>query len=82
MADVLNVNPAYFSTLFKKKTGVSFIQYLTNYRIKKAMNLLRTTGSSVEEVSEQVGYPNANYFVKVFKKTVGMNVSEFKRNGT
>lgn len=82
MADVLNVNPAYFSTLFKKKTGVSFVQYLTNYRIKKAMNLLRTTGSSVEEISERVGYPNANYFVKVFKKTVGMNVSEFKRNGT
>ena len=82
MSEVLNVNPAYFSTLFKKKTGVTFIQYLTNYRIKKAMNLLRTTGSSVEEISEQVGYPNANYFVKVFKKTVGMNVSEFKRNGT
>lgn len=81
LADVLNVNPVYLSTLFKKKTGIAYIQYLTNYRIKKAVELLRTTNYSVEEIAEEVGYANANYFVKVFKKTMGMTVSDFRKKG-
>ncbi len=80
VAELLNVNPSYFSSLFKRKTGTSFIAYLTNYRINVAVKLLRTTNESVEEIAYQVGYPNANYFIKVFKKTVGMTVSDFKKS--
>lgn len=80
VAELLNVNPSYFSSLFKRKTGTSFVAYLTNYRINMAVKLLRTTNQSVEEIACQVGYPNANYFVKVFKKTVGMTVSDFKKS--
>ena len=81
LADMLNMNPGYLSSLFKKKTGISFVQYLTNYRMKKAVEMLRTTENSVEEIAEKVGYQNANYFIKVFKKTVGMTISEFRKNG-
>ena len=81
MSEILNVNPAYFSTLFKKKTGSSFIQYLTAFRMKKAIELLRTTDYSVEKIAEEVGYSNPNYFVKVFKKQMGKTISDFRKNG-
>jgi len=68
----------YFSQRFSQETGMTFLEYLTNVRIEKAKELLRNADRSTEEIAGLVGYVNANYFVKVFKKTTGLTLSEFK----
>ncbi|MEC0304165.1 helix-turn-helix domain-containing protein, partial [Terribacillus saccharophilus] len=56
------------------------IQYLTKIRVKKAADLLLATKKSVNEIALQVGYSNANYFNKVFRKAVGMSAGKFRKS--
>lgn len=74
----LNISPYYFSKLFKKRTGSTFIEYLTNIRIEKAKQLLRNSSKSMKEICMEVGYSDANYFSRTFKKNVGVTPSEYK----
>ncbi|MCR5291730.1 MAG: response regulator [Eubacterium sp.] len=78
VAKELQISPYYFSKLFKKRTGVNFIEYLTNLRIEKAKNLLRNSQKSIKEICVEVGYSDANYFSRTFKKNVGVTPSEYK----
>lgn len=75
---LVNLNIHYFSHRFSQDMGVTFLEYVTQIRIRKSMQLIRKFQLSAEEAASRVGYPNANYFVKVFKKVTGMTVSEFK----
>ncbi|SEF78442.1 two-component system, response regulator YesN [Eubacterium ruminantium] len=74
----LQISPYYFSKLFKKRTGSTFIEYLTNMRMEKAKELLRNTAKSMKEICLEVGYADANYFSRTFKKNVGVTPSEYK----
>lgn len=74
----LNVSQAYFSTLFKKETGQSFISYLTALRMEKALELLAVTDQKTYQIAEAVGYADANYFSYVFKKQFGLSPSKYK----
>ena len=74
----LQISPYYFSKLFKKRTGSNFIEYLTNVRIERAKELLRNTNKSMKEICLEVGYSDANYFSRTFKKNVGVTPSEYK----
>jgi two-component system response regulator YesN len=74
----IHVSPAYFSRLFQKETGITFIDYLTKYRINKAQYLLLHTDMRTYEIAEKVGYKNSKYFLKVFKKWVGTTPGEFR----
>ncbi len=74
----LMISPYYFSKLFKKRTGSTFIEYLTNLRMEKAKELLRNTSKSMKEICAEVGYSDANYFSRTFKKNVGVTPSEYK----
>lgn len=80
VAEELKVNPSYLSRAFKKETGENFVDYLTNIRMKKAKELLKATELSVHEVALHVGYPNQQYFSKVFKKLCNITPTEFKIN--
>ncbi|NRG35085.1 helix-turn-helix domain-containing protein, partial [Niallia circulans] len=64
---------------FKKVLGITPIQYLTNIRIIKGAELLYQTKYSIEDISVQVGFANANYFTKVFRKSTGITPGEFRK---
>ena len=74
----LNVSPAYFSTIFKKEVGMSFVAYLTNVRLEHAVELLRTTEDKTYIIAAQVGYTEPNYFSYVFKKQYGISPSRYR----
>lgn len=79
IAQIVYMNPTYFSTLFKKETGENFSDYLTNARIEKARELLKCMDLSIQQVGEMVGYENARYFSKVFVKVVGISPSDYRK---
>lgn len=74
----LGVSSAYFSTVFKKETGKTFIQYLTDYRMEAAVELLMNTDDKTYIIAEKIGYSDPNYFSYVFKKKYGVSPSKYK----
>ena len=74
----LNVTAAYFSTIFKKEVGMSFVAYLTKIRLEHAVELLRTTEDKTYVIAEAVGYTEPNYFSYVFKKQYGISPSKYR----
>lgn len=79
LSGLLNLSPTYLSALFKAETTVTVSQYLTNMRIKEAKRLLLVTQDSIAQISAQIGYHDEKYFMRVFKKEVGLTVGEFRR---
>ena len=75
----IGFNPAYFSTLFKKETGINFLEYVMEIRVQKAQNLLISTNSSLMEISTKVGYADFKYFSKIFKRITGLKPTEYRR---
>ena len=75
----LNVTPNYFSTLFRKKTGDTFIAYLTKLRMEKAKWLLENTDEKAYMIAGMVGYDEPNYFSYVFKKAYGISPSKYRQ---
>lgn len=78
IAQHLGLSEGHLSHLFKKETDYTLLNYLTRYRIHKAMELLRDCRAKVYEVAEQVGYKDITYFSATFKKLVGMSPSEYQ----
>jgi two-component system response regulator YesN len=79
LADHVHLAPTYLSSLFKKETGKTISEYLTEIRIEKSAELLIQPQAKLFEVADQSGYYDANYFSKVFKKIKGMTPSQFRR---
>lgn len=73
----LGVSSAYFSNVFKKETGKSFTNFLTDIRMSKAVTLL-DEDEKTYVVAEKVGYSDPNYFSYVFKKQFGISPSKYK----
>lgn len=80
VAKTLNLNPSYFSTIFKQYTGISYTDYLTNVRINLGKDLLRDTEYKVYEISKMLGYQNDYYFNRIFKKLTGITPLEYKNS--
>lgn len=78
IANYVNISPSYFSSIFSQETGETFIDYLTKIRIKKAMELLKTTTQKCSEIGYSIGYNNPHYFSYLFKKIVGVTPKEFR----
>lgn len=76
----LNVSSTYFSTIFKRETGMSFVMYLTKIRMEQALHLLNTTEDKTYIISDKVGYVEPNYFSYVFKKEFGISPSKYRVN--
>lgn len=72
------LSPSYVCTLFKTETGQTLNQYLNDYRIRMAKNLLADPRFKITDISSKVGYSDGNYFSKAFKKAVGLSPSEYR----
>ena len=79
VANELNINYSYASTVFKKFTGSSFTDYLTRYRLAKAAELLENTNCYIYEVAGKVGFAEDNKnFYRLFKQTYGLTPSQYR----
>jgi YesN/AraC family two-component response regulator len=76
IADALGYSEAYFCKIFKQYFDKNFVTYLSEYRIRKASELLKNSAVSIKEIGKAVGYPDSNYFAKVFKRVTGKSPSE------
>lgn len=74
----LHMSPAYFSTMFKKVTGKTYVAYLTEVRLNKAVELLNETNDKTYVIARKVGYQEQNYFSYVFKKKFGVSPTKFR----
>lgn len=81
VCDYLNISSCYFSTVFKKETGTTLINYLTDVRMEKAKELLKSTDDKTYVIAEKVGYAEPNYFSYVFKKKFQVSPSVYRTNG-
>lgn len=64
--------------LFRELTGSSFAQYVKNYRLEMAARKLRTTGSRVGEIAEEVGFHNLSYFTRAFEAKYHMTPGSYR----
>lgn len=79
LASQLGISPEYFSALFKKNVGVSFVRFLRSYRIEIAKSLYKNGGVPRDEVPARVGFPDEKYYHRVFREVTGMSVGEYIR---
>lgn len=75
----LGVSESYFSSVFKKETGESFVSYLTEYRMETAARLLLETSDKSYVIGKKVGFEDANYFSYVFKKQYGVSPTRYRK---
>lgn len=81
VAEFVSVNPSYLSYIFKKETGITFLQYLTNVRMQKACQLMTADpGLSLEEIAIRCGYHSASYFHKIFRGKFGVSPRQWLQN--
>lgn len=80
LADLVYLSPTYLSGIFKKQVGETIGQYLTRLRVEKAKIYLADPQYRLYQVAEMVGYEDANYFGKLFKKQTGMLPSEYRES--
>lgn len=78
LADSVNLSKHYFMRFFKKYMGMTCIEYINEYRLNVASNLLLTTGMQITEVSCRIGISNLSYFNRIFKKKYHMTPKEYR----
>lgn len=81
VADVVHLNPSYFSVLFKQETGLTFSEFVTRKRLALAKQLLLGTSLSIKEVARMAGYGTAKYFTDLFRSRVGTTPGRYRARG-
>ncbi len=80
MAKMLNLERSYFSTVFRKTVGMSPQEYLKNYRLDAAANMISEEGVSVSEAAFSTGYTNIVNFSRMFKRKFGVSPSDYAKS--
>ena len=73
-------NATYFSTIFKECFGKTPLEYISEIRIEKAVELIKKSDMTIEEICHHVGYINKKHFYKVFKNYTGMTPNDFRKS--
>lgn len=84
LAGLVHLSPAHFSTMFRRATGLSPLQYVHRYRWQRAKEMLVGSDASVAEIAAAVGVPDPFYFSRAFKRTEGISPQQYRaaRKGT
>ncbi|WP_282940633.1 helix-turn-helix domain-containing protein [Paenibacillus sp. RC67] len=77
-AAALHFHPVYLSRVFKKEMGVSFSDYLSEYRMNMARVMLETTTMKISEIGEKLQYKNISAFIRTFRKTFGTTPGQYR----
>ncbi|TXK83823.1 response regulator [Paenibacillus sp. N3.4] len=80
IAEELCVTPNYLSRLFRQETGRSFSDYLSDLRMEKATELLKSSMLKIYQIGDAVGYPNPRYFSEWFQKQTGMSPGDYRKH--
>jgi AraC-like DNA-binding protein len=75
----LCISPNYLNSIFKSVTGKTIIQFIDEYRIDKAKQLLKDNSYNINDISEQLGYYDQYHFSKIFKKSTGFSPTQYKK---
>ncbi len=78
IAKLFHFNPSYLNRVFKAHTGKTLHEFLFQYRLQSAMELLRSQSLSIKEVATLCGFPDPYHFTKAFKKHTGVPPSRYK----
>ncbi len=79
LASIVYLSPDYLSKLFKKNVGISLYQYIRQFRMKKASELLLTTTKKVIDIGNETGYPNYSYFCQSFREYYGISPDKYRQ---
>ena len=80
LGDKYHINSSYLGQVFKKKYDMSFKNYLTNYRIKEAAKQVISTDKKINQIAEEVGYKDCDYFIRKFIEIKGCTPSKYRKN--
>ena len=72
------MSDSYFSSVIKKEVGISFVDYISQVRIRRAKELLRQKHVRIYEICQEVGIENPNYFSSLFKKIEGISPNAYR----
>lgn len=79
VSEYVNRNPSYISRFIKQNTGKNFSGILSELRLEEAKKLLRSSNLKIAQIAEQVGYPNLQYFTRVFTSQINMTPAEYRK---
>ena len=79
MSEMITVSPDYFTKMFKDSIGRTPIDYINGLRINRAMQMLATTDTSVNDISDELGFSNSNYFHKIFKQYMDTSPAAYRK---
>jgi len=79
-AQTVYMAPKYLSRIFREKTGMGFNEYKLKMKMEQAKKLLRSTGSSVKQISAKLGYANTESFIRQFEKIARTTPSSYRNN--
>lgn len=80
IAENLNVNSSYLSSLFHKEYGCTLTEFINKQRIDRGIQLLQQTSKPVQEIAAECGMQDVNYFIKLFKKHTGLTPNRYRAN--
>ena len=81
MSRLCSLSPSYFSRTFRKAMDESFVGYVNRIKIERAVEMLKTGNKSVNYIAAKLGYTDASYFIKVFKRYTGTTPLAYRRRG-
>ena len=79
VAKLVCLSPTYVSEIFKRKTGKNLREYIIDYSIEIAKDMLKDIRYKVVDISQMVGYADSKYFSRLFKKKVGVNPRDYRK---
>lgn len=79
ISEQVGLSPTYFAAVFKKETGLTFLEYLTDVRVREAKRLLSDPRKTIADVANDVGYSDVKHFSRVFARSTGIHPSKYRQ---